>query len=133
MKQIYTASGPVQAGNGLYIERQADADLLRYCREGRFAFVLSSRQVGKSSLMNNVATALAEDGIESVIVDLQEVGNQATPEQWYQGILTIVEERFGLGVNVNDWWRANANLSESHRFGRFLEEEVLSSRQSPGH
>src|SRR5262245_16292543 len=43
--RIYTNGGPVQVGGGLYIERQADRELLSQCREGNYCFVLSSRQV----------------------------------------------------------------------------------------
>jgi hypothetical protein len=72
----------VQVGGGLYIERQADRELLSQCREGNYCFVLSSRQVGKSSLMLNIARRLKTgDEIESVIVDLQRMGAHLTPEQ----------------------------------------------------
>ena len=52
-QSIYTVGGTVQAGGGIYIPREADNELLELCRAGEFAFILSSRQVGKSSLMEN--------------------------------------------------------------------------------
>jgi hypothetical protein len=131
MKRIYTPNGPVQVSGGLYIERQADRELLRHCMEGTYAFVLSSRQVGKTSLMNNVADQIERHEIDWVIIDLQEIGSQVTVEQWYQGLLTIIEERFSLGVDVKAWWRERAYLGEAQRFRRFLREELLAktSRQ----
>ncbi len=37
----YTTGGTVQAGNGIYLPREADRELLQACRDGIFAFVLS--------------------------------------------------------------------------------------------
>ena len=48
---LYTVGGTVQAGGGIYISRQADQELLQLCRERVFAYVLTPRQMGKSSLM----------------------------------------------------------------------------------
>ena len=45
-QSIYTVGGTVQAGGGVYIKRKADDELLEFCRDGEFAFILSSRQVG---------------------------------------------------------------------------------------
>ena len=67
---IYTVGGAVQAYSGLYIERSADRELLDLCRQGVFAYVLTARQMGKSSLMVSTAERLAQDGVRSVIVDL---------------------------------------------------------------
>jgi hypothetical protein len=82
-QSIYTVGGTVQAGGGLYIPRKADEDLLALCRAGIFAYVLTSRQVGKSSLMVKTAERLYQRGIHSVIIDLTQIGVQVTAEQWY--------------------------------------------------
>ncbi|MEM6353197.1 MAG: hypothetical protein AAF766_20780, partial [Cyanobacteria bacterium P01_D01_bin.14] len=67
---IYTTGGTVQAGGGIYLSRRADDELLQLCREGQFAYVLTSRQMGKSSLMVQTAERLEEEGITSIIIDL---------------------------------------------------------------
>ena len=68
---IYTVGGTVQAGQGIYIERQADAELLALCREGAFAYLLTARQMGKSSLMTETARRLNDEGIRTVLIDLR--------------------------------------------------------------
>src|SRR5262245_49899346 len=128
-KRIFTNGGPVQVGSGLYIERQADHDLLKHCRNSEYAFVLSSRQVGKSSLMNNVARQLkAQDGIESIIVDLQRMGAHLSADQWYQGLLTRIARRFRPEINIAAWWQAHAHLGHADRFNMFLQDEMLGRR-----
>ena len=54
---IYTVGGTVQAGGGIYIKRKADDELLELCRQGEFAFILSSRQVGKIQFDGSYGTA----------------------------------------------------------------------------
>jgi hypothetical protein len=124
--RIFTTGGPTQVGGGLYIERQADSDLLEHCRNGEYAFVLSSRQVGKSSLMNNVTRQLkAMDGIESVIIDLQRMGAHLSADQWYQGLLTRIARRFRPEMNIADWWQTHSHLGHADRFSSFLRDELL--------
>ncbi|MEO0888491.1 MAG: hypothetical protein AAFY54_21570, partial [Cyanobacteria bacterium J06648_10] len=49
---MYTVGGTVQANEGgLYISRRADGELLQLCEDSKFAYVLTPRQMGKSSLM----------------------------------------------------------------------------------
>jgi hypothetical protein len=128
-KRIFTTGGPTQVSGGLYIERRADRDLLEHCRNGEYAFVLSSRQVGKSSLMNNVARQLkAQDGIESVIIDLQRMGAHLSADQWYQGLLTRIARRFRPEIKIAAWWQDHAHLGHSDRFSLFLQDELLGRR-----
>ena len=46
-QSIYTVGGTVQASGGLYLPRKVDEELLALCRAGTFAYVLTSRQMGK--------------------------------------------------------------------------------------
>ncbi len=71
---IFTVGGTIQAGWGLYLTRKVDEELLQLCRAGTFAFVLTARQMGKSSLMVRTAERLAAEGTYSVIIDLNQLG-----------------------------------------------------------
>ena len=111
-RTIYTTGGTVQAGGGLYITRAADAELLSLCRAGAFAFVLYTRQMGKSSLMINTAQALADDNIRPVVIDLTSIGVNVTADEWYRGVLTVVKDDLDLDVNLNEWWGSYSHLGE---------------------
>src|SRR5205823_2391073 len=89
-RSIYTIGGTVQAGRGVYIERAADAELLALCREGAFAYVLTARQMGKSSLMTETAARLTAEGIRPVQIDLTLIGTALSAEQWYLGLVMEV-------------------------------------------
>ena len=128
---IYTTGGTVQAGGGVYIHRQADDDLLNLCRSRTFAYVLTPRQMGKSSLMVQTANTLEEEGVRTVIIDLTEIGTQVTREEWYLGILTLVEDQLDLDTNVLDWWEKHVHLGFTQRLTRFFKEVVLFEVEEP--
>lgn len=124
-KNIFTVGGTVQAGEGIYIPRQADEELLALCREGTFAYVLTPRQMGKSSLMHRTAERLKEQGIVPVTIDLQPMGTQLNAEQWYLGILTTIEDALMLETDVLQWWNNNQHLGMTHRLTQFFQTVLL--------
>ncbi|OKH56980.1 AAA-like domain-containing protein, partial [Scytonema sp. HK-05] len=129
---IYTVGGTVQANqNGIYIPRKADEELLALCREHKFAYILTSRQMGKSSLMVRTVEQLAEEGIQSVVIDLTQVGVQVTAEQWYLGLLTIIEGTLMLDTDVVQWWQENSHLGFTQRLTLFFQDILLKEVTSP--
>jgi WD40 repeat protein len=125
-RNIYTLGGTVQAGGGLYISRVADEELFNLCREGTFAYVLTTRQVGKSSLMVRTAQRLASEHIHSVIIDLTQFGQQQSADQWHLGLLTEIARQLSLKTDVLQWWQAHQDQGVTARLTLFLREVVLS-------
>src|SRR5262245_52292127 len=125
---MFVAGGIVQAGGGIYLDRAADRDLLNDCRAGTFAYVLTSRQMGKSSLMIRTAERLDDEGIVPVVIDLTELGAETTAEQWYKGFLFSLEEQLGLRTSAAAWWDAQSHHGYAHRFTRYLREVALAER-----
>ena len=115
-----TEGGTVQASGGVYLERQADTQLLEACRAGESAYVLTPRQMGKSSLMIATATQLQQEGCATAVIDLNNIGTQLTAEQWYLGLLTTVEDELELDTDVVEWWEENAHLGVTQRLTLFF-------------
>ena len=133
---FYTVGGPVQAGQGIYVPRSADKELLQLCREGIFAYILTSRQMGKSSLMVRTAEQLADEGVLSVVIDLQGVGKQVSAEQWYLNFLASLEEALEdqgveLEIQVRQWWKAQQDLGAAKRLSLFFEQVLLAEVSQP--
>jgi hypothetical protein len=128
---IYTVGGTVQAGGGTYIPRKADNELLEYCRASEFAFILSSRQVGKSSLMVRTAQQLDSEGIRSVIIDLSSIGVKISPDEWYLGILTEIANILKLKTDIFAWWAERAVLSPATRLTNFFRDIMLKEVSQP--
>jgi hypothetical protein len=72
--EFYTAGGTLDPIASSYIVRSADTELLEAVKQGQFCYILTPRQMGKSSLMVRTAKSLQESGINSVIIDLSAIG-----------------------------------------------------------
>ena len=129
--QSYVVGGTVQAGDGIYLARAADEELLALCRQSIFAYVLTPRQMGKSSLMVRTAERLAAEKIQSVIIDLQQFGTQVSAEEWYLGLLTTIEDELDLDTDVIAWWQERSELGVTQRLTQFFRDVLLDEIEEP--
>ena len=125
-QQIYTRGGTVQAGEGIYIQRQADSELLSLCRDGVYAYLLTARQLGKSSLMVRTAEQLELEGIRTATLDLTQFGvDNITPAQWQSAMLDELTNELELSFDFFEWWNSVSNQAFSQRLFSFLKNVVL--------
>src|SRR5438309_1221884 len=87
---FFISGGTLRADAPSYVERQADQDLYHGLMGGEFCYVLTSRQMGKSSLMNRTAARLRQAGVDVAVLDLTGLGQNLSPEQWYGGLLRML-------------------------------------------
>src|SRR5574341_1372279 len=86
--EFFRVGGTLHLDTPSYVRRPADEELFKQVRAGQFCYVLTSRQMGKSSLMLRTAERLRQAGARTAIVDLSSLGTQeVTSEQWYLGLI----------------------------------------------
>src|SRR5205823_1176221 len=95
-----------------------------------FFYVLTSRQMGKSSLMVRTANRLRQDGVTCAVLDLTAVGQNLTIDRWYDGLLNMMGWQFDLEDELEDFWDEHERLVPLQRFTRALREVVL--KRIPG-
>ena len=127
---FFVAGGTLSRDAACYVVRKADEELLNGLRQGQFCYVLTSRQMGKSSLMVRAATQLRQEGVAVAVLDLTAIGQNLTPEQWYDGLLNRIGRQLNLEDELDDFWTDNERVGPLQRFLRALLEVIL--KQTPG-
>jgi hypothetical protein len=127
-KQFYVTGGTLPPNTPSYIRRQADDELYRRVLAGEFCYVLTPRQMGKSSLMARTAKRLQTQSkpIHSVIIDLTTIGaenEQASADKWYYGIAHAIVRDLGLRLErpLAHWWAEQGQLAPLQRLSDFFD------------
>src|SRR5262245_1175769 len=122
---FYIVGGTLPSRAPCYVERRADLDLYEGLTQRRFCYVLTPRQMGKSSLMVRTAARLREEGVIVVLLDLTAVGQNLSAEQWYGGLLTQVGSQLDLVDELLRFWQEHPSLGPLQRWMRAIRELVL--------
>lgn len=128
---FFRPGGTLPSGAASYVPRRADDEIVEALVAGVYVFVLDSRQKGKSSLIVRSLDRLHEHGVTTVRIDLQRLGSNLTPEQWYAGLLRSLGQDMGLVGALFDHWRASIEIGPATRFFSALEEVVLPAVPGP--
>ena len=130
MNNFFQVGGSLPGNHPGYVERDADRELYQKLKAGEFCYVLSSRQMGKSSLRIHTRERLQAEGILCADIDLTGIGGQqTTPSQWYRDIIKELISSFGIKLDRRSWWQAHEDLSAVNRLHLFLEEVLLRQRR----
>jgi WD40 repeat protein len=122
---FYVIGGTLDRDAPCYVERCADHQLYDHLRQGQFCYALTSRQMGKSSLMVRTAARLRGVGIGVTILDLTAIGQNVSAEQWYRGLLDLMGQQLELEEELLEFWREQRHLGPLQRWMRAIREIVL--------
>src|SRR5262245_34591020 len=123
--EFYVVGGTMPRDAASYVTRKADDELLAGLQQGHFCYVLTSRQMGKSSLMVRTATRLRAEGVTSAVLDLTAIGHNLSAEQWYDGLLNLLANKLKLEDELDDFWFDNERLGPVQRFFAAIREVAL--------
>ena len=121
----FHTSGTLRPDAPSYVERQADRELFQGLLGGEFCYVLTSRQMGKSSLMVRTTRKVRERGGGVATLDLTAIGTNLTPDQWYLGLLSRVGWQLNAEDTLENSWNAHTRIGPCQRFFTVLREAVL--------
>ena len=108
-----------------YVQRPTDDELFNLALDGEFCYVLTARQMGKSSLMVRTARRLQARGVQVAIVDLTTIGAGGSVDTWYLDLLTRLADQLKLSQDAETWWQARAAWGQVRRFTDFIRDVLL--------
>jgi WD40 repeat protein len=127
---VGVASLPFQVGGTLgvdhptYIQRQADQTLYEGLCQGDLCYVLTARQMGKSSLMVQAKHRLSQLGWRCLALDMTGLGSEnITPQQWYKGLCAQLWLGLGMGNygQLQSWWSSQPEKGPQQQLADCLE------------
>ena len=125
---FYFVGGTMGREEPSYIERQADTEIFEALRRGEFCYVLTARQMGKSSLMIRTEARLKQAGVNVAALDLTAIGQNLAIEKWYVGLLVQIGQRLDLEDDLVDFWISESLLGPMQRWVKAIREIVLPRR-----
>jgi hypothetical protein len=122
---FFVLGGTLKTDAPSYVRRRADTELHDALLAGQFCYVLTSRQMGKSSLMVRMAVRLRQEGVKAPVLDLTALGQNLTVEQWYLGLLGRLGAQIGLEDEFEDFWDAHPKTAPLQRWMAAIREVAL--------
>ena len=125
--------GTLVPGKNVYITRPEDEMVYRLLLSGQYINILTSRQMGKSSLIANVAGRLEENGFIVAVFEITEIGISIDSTDWYKTLMQLIASGLDIenDINIEEWWEANPAKTNNQKLIEFFKHEVCCRLQAP--
>ncbi|WP_254173014.1 GAF domain-containing protein [Planktothrix pseudagardhii] len=128
MNYEYKVGGSLPPDSPTYVWRKADHELYHQLMGGMFCYVLTCRQMGKSSLRVKTMRKLQEQGLACASIDLTAIiSSDLTRKQFYADIIDSLAENFNLLESIDSFKQGcrESDLSPMNRFNKFIHDILL--------
>jgi ABC-type branched-subunit amino acid transport system substrate-binding protein len=123
---FYQVGGDLRYQHPSYVKREADDLLYNSLKVGELCYIYNCRQMGKSSLAIQTMQRLRADGFACCFINLQDIGTDATADEWYFTFADKVSDRLKICCDLSAWWdQCPPLMTPVRRLSRYIETVVL--------
>jgi tetratricopeptide (TPR) repeat protein len=126
----FVDGGTLRANTPSYVKRPADDELFEALLNREYCYILTPRQMGKSSLMIRTSQRLKDRNIQSAVVDIQGIGTNRIRE-WYTSLFSRIQRSLKLSVDADEWMTKKSNVGFGQMFSDFIQDVVLTEIAEP--
>lgn len=139
-QNFFYTGGTVALNSQSYVERAADQYLLRSILDGQFCYILTARQMGKSSLAVRAQAKLKERKYKTAFIDITKIGSRglkSIDEFYFTLFKNILSEVNGQSLSPDDlrelenWMDIRKRSTAVDKFNEFLKNILLTRTESP--
>lgn len=112
--------GPVDSTEQPYVSREADQELLDLLKAGEFVNVVTSRQMGKTSLVYRAMAELRPQGYQFAYYDLSALRSETDAQRYFQTLVGELSRELDHGIDLDDFWARRGNQTVSQGFIDFF-------------
>lgn len=123
---VFHSRGSIPLDKPTYVPRAIDNNIRQAINEGRFCYLFTARDMGKTSLRVRLSEQLQSEGTVCTFADMSALGtNIISPDQWYYTYLFQVCRGLGLTSKLKSWWREDTGTTPVDRVIEFFQTVVL--------
>ena len=100
--------GPVDPEAKLYIERRTDDEFLALLRACEFVNLITSRQMGKTSLVFRAISELRPEGMNFAYCDLSTLHNEPVARVFFRTLVEELANELDLDIDLDAFWSERA-------------------------
>ena len=120
---LFQYGGSLPSDAPTYVHREADNELPQKLEEGKFCYVLTARQMGKSSLRIRTVEKLRKKQIWCASIDLNQIGTeQVDSNNWFFSILDTINEAIGDLVDISEFWEEHQRFTPIKKWEKFFKQ-----------
>lgn len=125
MNEVPSCGGALRWDCPWYVERAADHQLFHGLANGISCYVLTSHQMGKSSLAVRTFYRLRSTGTSVIAIDLAAFGREISAEQWFNAVVLRAGRQLDLEDAVERFWNARRGDPPVTRFCATMHSVLL--------
>ena len=112
--------GPVDQEENLYISRRVDDEFFGLLRAGEYVNIVTSRQMGKTSLVYRAIARLAPEGMRFAYFDLSRLRNEPDARRYFSTLIDDLARELELGLDLAAFWARSESKANGQVFMDFF-------------